>query len=255
MELSLRWKNWERPFLMAFSPETPPFSRACYPINLVRSCGSRWNKLNLSSSSPLWNIFRRSHNTRRNGTVIKSKRLLLNPSKSEQKGHLGWAPIRHCTLISTETYSEIPDEPMKRTKKEGNICRVRPVGLKNGGVVKNRRSLSYTTTIKKSCFWMCCCSLHNENALLVISNLTWLDRAFLRVPAALVEVHLVRRDQSTDAPNKQTKFAGELNYRIVKKKVAPFPHRKPQHRKNEELADVTFIFTSSLCQSPIGGTE
>jgi hypothetical protein len=22
--------------------ETPPFSRACYPINLVRSCGSRW---------------------------------------------------------------------------------------------------------------------------------------------------------------------------------------------------------------------
>jgi hypothetical protein len=21
---------------------TPPFSRACYPINLVRSCGSRW---------------------------------------------------------------------------------------------------------------------------------------------------------------------------------------------------------------------
>jgi hypothetical protein len=25
----------------AFSPETPPFSRACFPINLVRSCGSR----------------------------------------------------------------------------------------------------------------------------------------------------------------------------------------------------------------------
>jgi hypothetical protein len=30
-----------RPFLRAFPPETPPFSRACYPINLVRSCGSR----------------------------------------------------------------------------------------------------------------------------------------------------------------------------------------------------------------------
>jgi hypothetical protein len=29
------------PFLTAFSPETPPFSRACYPVNLVRSCGSR----------------------------------------------------------------------------------------------------------------------------------------------------------------------------------------------------------------------
>jgi hypothetical protein len=29
------------PFLTAFSPETPPFSRACYLINLVRSCGSR----------------------------------------------------------------------------------------------------------------------------------------------------------------------------------------------------------------------
>jgi hypothetical protein len=25
----------------AISPETPPFSRACYPIGLVRSCGSR----------------------------------------------------------------------------------------------------------------------------------------------------------------------------------------------------------------------
>jgi hypothetical protein len=31
----------QRPFLTAFSPETPPFSRACYPIDLVRSCGSR----------------------------------------------------------------------------------------------------------------------------------------------------------------------------------------------------------------------
>jgi hypothetical protein len=29
------------PFLAAFPPETPPFSRACYPINLVRSCESR----------------------------------------------------------------------------------------------------------------------------------------------------------------------------------------------------------------------
>jgi hypothetical protein len=27
--------------LNGFSPETPHFSRACYPINLVRSCGSR----------------------------------------------------------------------------------------------------------------------------------------------------------------------------------------------------------------------
>jgi hypothetical protein len=27
---------------MPFSPETPPFSRASYPINLIRSCGSRW---------------------------------------------------------------------------------------------------------------------------------------------------------------------------------------------------------------------
>jgi hypothetical protein len=31
-----------KPFLKAFSSETPPFSRACNPINLVRSCGSRW---------------------------------------------------------------------------------------------------------------------------------------------------------------------------------------------------------------------
>jgi hypothetical protein len=28
-------------FLTAFSPETPPVSSACYPINLVRSWGSR----------------------------------------------------------------------------------------------------------------------------------------------------------------------------------------------------------------------
>jgi hypothetical protein len=32
--------------------------------------------------------------------------------------HLGRAPIRHCTLISTKTYTEVPDEQMKRTKKE-----------------------------------------------------------------------------------------------------------------------------------------
>jgi hypothetical protein len=36
--------SWERPFLTAFSPETPPLSCACYPINLVCSCGSRWKR-------------------------------------------------------------------------------------------------------------------------------------------------------------------------------------------------------------------
>jgi hypothetical protein len=37
------------PFLKEFSPETPPFSRACYPINLVRSCGSRLKRSNFVS--------------------------------------------------------------------------------------------------------------------------------------------------------------------------------------------------------------
>jgi hypothetical protein len=37
-------KKRKKPFIMAFSPETPPFFRASYPINLVRSCGSRWKK-------------------------------------------------------------------------------------------------------------------------------------------------------------------------------------------------------------------
>jgi hypothetical protein len=27
--------SWKRPLLTAFPPETPPFSRACYPNNLV----------------------------------------------------------------------------------------------------------------------------------------------------------------------------------------------------------------------------
>jgi hypothetical protein len=42
VQLLLPAHSWKRPFLTAFSPETPPFSRACYHINLVRSCGSRW---------------------------------------------------------------------------------------------------------------------------------------------------------------------------------------------------------------------
>jgi hypothetical protein len=40
-QLLLPALSWKRPFLTAFSPETPPISRAYYPINLVRSCGSR----------------------------------------------------------------------------------------------------------------------------------------------------------------------------------------------------------------------
>jgi hypothetical protein len=35
--------------------------------------------------------------------------------------------------------------------------------------------LSYTTITKNSCFWLCCCLCTMQNALLVISNWTWLD--------------------------------------------------------------------------------
>jgi hypothetical protein len=42
IQLLLPTLSWKRPFLTAFSPETPPFSRACYSIKLVRSCGSCW---------------------------------------------------------------------------------------------------------------------------------------------------------------------------------------------------------------------
>jgi hypothetical protein len=34
----------EEAFLNGLFPWNTPFSRACYPINLVRSCGSRWQK-------------------------------------------------------------------------------------------------------------------------------------------------------------------------------------------------------------------
>jgi hypothetical protein len=48
--------------------------------------------------------------------------------------------------MSTETPSKIPDERMKKTKREKKIQTVRPAGL------NTRRSFSYTITIKKSCF-------------------------------------------------------------------------------------------------------
>jgi hypothetical protein len=32
--------------------------------------------------------------------------------------YLGLYPIRHCTLVSTKTYSEFPDERLKRTRRE-----------------------------------------------------------------------------------------------------------------------------------------
>jgi hypothetical protein len=44
VQLLLPAHSWKRPFLTAFSPETHPFSRASYPINLVRSCVRRWKR-------------------------------------------------------------------------------------------------------------------------------------------------------------------------------------------------------------------
>jgi hypothetical protein len=43
----------------------------------------------------------------------------------------------------------------KMNRKREKIHKVRPAGL------KTRRSFSYTITTKISCFWLCCCSLHN----------------------------------------------------------------------------------------------
>jgi hypothetical protein len=33
--------------------------------------------------------------------------------------------------------------------------------------LKTRRSFSYTIITKISCFWLCCCSLHNEKCIIV----------------------------------------------------------------------------------------
>jgi hypothetical protein len=44
VQLLLPALGWRRPFLTAFSHETP-FARACYLINLVRSCRSRIKKI------------------------------------------------------------------------------------------------------------------------------------------------------------------------------------------------------------------
>jgi hypothetical protein len=64
--------SWERPFLTAFSPEIPAFSRACYPIYLVRPCGSRWKTwLYLANSKAEEGEWRNVHKS------ISSRRRLI----------------------------------------------------------------------------------------------------------------------------------------------------------------------------------
>jgi hypothetical protein len=73
--------------------------------------------------------------------LVLQKRHGLLPTR-----HPGYASIRQYTLMSTKTYTEIPDEQKKRTKKERKIQTVRLAGL------KTRRSFSYTIITNNSCF-------------------------------------------------------------------------------------------------------
>jgi hypothetical protein len=50
------------------------------------------------------------------------------------------------------------------------IHTVRPAGL------KSRRSFGYTIITKNSCFWLCCCSLHNAQCI-IGDQFSWLDLA------------------------------------------------------------------------------
>jgi hypothetical protein len=79
----------------------------------------------------------------------------------------------HSTKTMHKIYSEIPDEQLKRTKKE-KIRAVRPAGLGNlpfshllvqfapAGVVDKPRSFRYKPyPMNKNGIWLCCCSLNN----------------------------------------------------------------------------------------------
>jgi hypothetical protein len=61
------------------------------------------------------------------------------------------------TKIQKKTQMSGQDEQKEREKK---IHTVRPAGL------KTRRSFSYAKITKKSCFRLCCFSLHNENCII-----------------------------------------------------------------------------------------
>jgi hypothetical protein len=133
VQLLLPAHSWERPFLTAFSPGTPPFSRACYPVNLVRSCGSRKKCVYILSASE-WSLGRWAI--------------------SQNYG------VMACVVI-VGTQTENPDERARWAEREREkIHTVRPAGL------KSRRSFSYTTITKISCFWLCCCSLHNAKCII-----------------------------------------------------------------------------------------
>jgi hypothetical protein len=77
--------------------------------------------------------------------------------------HLCWAPIGHCTLISSKTYTEISDEQTNRTKREKST-------YSQTSRLENPKDFSQTITTKK--MFLTVLLLY---ALLVVSNLTWLD--------------------------------------------------------------------------------
>jgi hypothetical protein len=74
--------------------------------------------------------------------------------------------------LRTRKYQERTWKPQMskwNEQRKREMRTARPAGL------EFRRSFRFTMCMKNSCFWLLCRSLYNENELLVISNLTWLD--------------------------------------------------------------------------------
>jgi hypothetical protein len=64
-------------------------------------------------------------------------------------GIMGWAPIRHCTLISTNHYTEILDKQRtKRVKKYSQTSRL-----------EKPEELQLHHNHESSCFWICSCKI------------------------------------------------------------------------------------------------
>jgi hypothetical protein len=86
-------------------------------------------------------------------------------------------------IRETNVWAEsTPDEQTKWTESERKMHTVRPAGL------KPRRSFSYTTITKKICFDCAVALCTMQNALLVISNLTWLVVIY-RLNVAIGSLH------------------------------------------------------------------
>jgi hypothetical protein len=81
------------------------------------------------------------------------------PTSSRQDN---WAELRYGNLPSwvQKLTRKIQMSKQNEQKEIEKIHTVRPAGL------KTRRSFSYTKITKHSCFWLCCCSLHNAKCII-----------------------------------------------------------------------------------------